>query len=226
MLTLVAHNRTMSRSSAQFGLVLSMLLTVMAVHAANGGDGKGTRTYRWIDDNGVVQYGDKIPPEYATRERAVLNSQGVVIQKLEAQKTPEQIAAEVEAARLRAEREQRDQFLLTTYTSVRDIEALRDERLVQLRGQVTAAQAYIATLDERLGALSVRAQGFRPYAADPRARPMPEGLVEDIVRTMNETRSQRKALDGKRAEETDLLARFDADIRRYRELKLAAAQRQ
>lgn len=203
-----------------------MLLTVMAVHAANGGDGKGTRTYRWIDDNGVVQYGDKIPPEYATRERAVLNSQGVVIQKLEAQKTPEQIAAEVEAARLRAEREQRDQFLLTTYTSVRDIEALRDERLVQLRGQVTAAQAYIATLDERLGALSVRAQGFRPYAADPRARPMPEGLVEDIVRTMNETRSQRKALDGKRAEETDLLARFDADIRRYRELKLAAAQRQ
>ena len=33
--------------------------------------------YRWTDEQGVVHYGDHIPPQYANQERAILNSQGV-----------------------------------------------------------------------------------------------------------------------------------------------------
>ena len=45
------------------------------------------------------------------------------------------------------ERQQHDNFLLTTYTSTKDIERLRDERLDQLDGQIKAANAYIDTLN-------------------------------------------------------------------------------
>jgi hypothetical protein len=55
--------------------------------------------YRWVDEQGVVHYGDHIPPQYASQERAILNSQGVEVGHLDAQKTQEQAAA---AARERA----------------------------------------------------------------------------------------------------------------------------
>ena len=38
---------------------------------------QGQRLYKWTDHNGVVHYGDKIPPEYANLDRNVLNDQGV-----------------------------------------------------------------------------------------------------------------------------------------------------
>ena len=48
--------------------------------------------FRWVDEHGVVHYGDNIPPQYATQDRTVLNAQGVEVGHLDAQKTPEQEA--------------------------------------------------------------------------------------------------------------------------------------
>ena len=89
-------------------------------------------TYRWVDDQGVVHYGDHVPPQYAQKEHTELNAQGVELKRLDAEKTPEETAA---ASRHQGEilrQKQHDSFLLTTYTSVHDIEALRDERVQQL----------------------------------------------------------------------------------------------
>ena len=47
---------------------------------------------------------------------------------------------------------------------------------------------------------------------------MPDYLVEDLVRTANETRDQRRSLDTRRKDQLDVRAQFDADIARYREL--------
>ena len=41
---------------------------------------------------------------------------------------------------------QHDSFLLATYTSVKDIEQLRDERLLQVHGQRVAAEQYVASV--------------------------------------------------------------------------------
>ena len=56
--------------------------------------GPAAPLYKWVDEQGVTHYGDHIPPEYAAQEQQVINSQGVEISRLEAQKTPEQLAAE------------------------------------------------------------------------------------------------------------------------------------
>ncbi len=174
--------------------------------------------YRWVDEQGVVHYGDHIPPQYASKERAVLNSQGVEVGHLEAQKSPEEAAADAHAREAQMRERQHDAFLITTYTSVKDIEALRDLRLDQLRGQRAAAEQYTESLRTRLATLQTRALSFQPYNSRPDARRMPDDLAEVLVRTVNELHAQDRDLAVKSQEETTLRAQFQADIERYRAL--------
>lgn len=187
-------------------------------------DDKGGVAYRWVDDKGVVHYGDHLPPEYATKESAILNKQGVEVRHNEAQRSPEQMAADQKRAEELLRQKQHDAFLLTTYTSVKDIEALRDERLDQIMGQRRAAEQYMEGLHSRLTNLQGRAKKFAPYSDKPDARRMPDDLAEDLVRTMNEMKTQRTALTAKDTEEATLRAEFQADIERYRELRKVASR--
>lgn len=199
---------------AAAGLVLAC-----AGLARAAADGKGTVVYRWVDTNGVVHYGDRIPPQYAQKETTVLNDQGVVVGELSAQKTPEELAEAARAQQRLLQQKQRDTFLLTTYSSVQDIEQLRDERLQQLKGQVVASEQYIASLHERLLALQARAMLFKPYNPEPTAGRLPDDLAEQLVRTLNEMRTQHNALATKDQEEAAIRTQFQADIDRYRQLR-------
>lgn len=185
---------------------------------------KGPIAYRWVDEQGVVHYGDHIPPQYANKERQLLNAQGVEVGKLDAQKTPEQMAADAREHAAQIRQRQHDAFLITTYTSVKDIESLRDVRLEQLRGQRTAAEQYVESLRSRLGALQTRAMNFQPYNQNANARRMPDDLAENLVRTVNELDVQSRALAAQSEEETSLRAQFQADIERYRALHTIHSQ--
>jgi uncharacterized protein DUF4124 len=191
--------------------------------AANPQSSSNTVTYKWTDDQGVVHYGDSIPPQYAQKERAVLNSRGIEMRKLDAQKTAEQLAADERARQEFIKQKQHDAFLMNTYTSVHDIEALRDLRLDQMHGQRIAAEQYVDSLHARLTALQERAQNFKPYSPRPNAHKMPDDVAEDLVRTLNELRSQKSALNVKTEEEMTLKAQFQGDIERYRELRAKTA---
>jgi hypothetical protein len=195
----------------------------VAAGAAGSANNKGAVTYKWTDEQGVVHYGDSIPPQYAQQERSVLNSRGVVVGKLDAQKTPAQIAAEERTEQDVIRQKQHDAFLLNTYTSAKDIEALRDTRLEQMHGQKVAAEQYVDSLHSRLSALQERAKVFKPYSERPNAHKMPDDVAEDLVHTLNELRTQSNAVIRKNEDETTLKAQFQADIERYRELRTPAA---
>lgn len=192
---------------------------------AQAAEKSGVGAYKWEDENGVTHYGDSVPAQYAKKESTVLNKQGMVVGRTEAQKSPEEQAREALEKEAMIRQKQHDSFLLTTYTSVKDIEALRDERLEQISGQRRAAEAYIETLHGRLSTLQSRALGFKPYNDKPNARRMPDDLAEDLMRTLNEMRSQRTALAAKDSEESALRAQFQSDIDRYRELRKIPASR-
>lgn len=209
----------MSGPASRSALALSITLAI-AASAAFAATTKSEKSvsYRWVDEQGITHYGDRIPPQYAQKEQAVLNSQGVEVRRLDAQRTPEQMAADAIAQQGALRQKQHDSFLLTTYTSVKDIEALRDLRLDQLRGQRVAAEQYVESLHSRLAALQNRAKLFKPYSSKPEAHRMPDDLAEDLVRTMNELRDQSNAVSAKSEEEAALRAQFQTDIERYREL--------
>jgi hypothetical protein len=181
--------------------------------------------YKWVDEHGVTHYGDSVPAQYATKESRTLNKQGIEVGRTEAQKSAEELAQTEREKEAMVRQKQHDTFLLTTYTSVKDIESLRDERLEQISGQRRAAETYIETLHSRLSTLQSRAFNFKPYNDKPAARRMPDDLAEDLMRTINEMRSQKNALTTKDAEETALRAQFQSDIDRYRELRKIPANR-
>ena len=147
-----------------------------------------------------------------------MNPQGVPVGRLEGQKSPDQVEKEARDRAAVIKQKQHDTFLVTTYTSVKDIEALRDARLDQLKAQRAAGLQYIESLKSRLGTLQARAMTYRPYSANAGARSMPDDLAEDLVRTLNEMNTQTSALASKSQEEASLRAQFQADIERYREL--------
>jgi hypothetical protein len=90
--------------------------------------------------------------------------------------------------------------------------------MAQEEGQIKATLIYIDTLGTRLASLQERAMHFKPYNTEPGARRLPDDLAEELVRTLNESRSQQRALDAKRQEESETQAQFNGDIQRYHEL--------
>jgi hypothetical protein len=199
-------------------LSLAVAAAMLAVLPAHAADTSGHQSFSWVDKNGERHYGDSVPPEYAQSERRVLNNEGVEVQHVGAEKNAQQLAEQRKHDQEVESRAQHDRFLTSTYTSTKDIERLRDERLDQLNGQITAAKAYIDSLDTRLKTLQDRAMHFKPYNTKPDARRMPDDLAEQLVRTANEARTQRKSLDRRHQEVTTVRTQFDADISRYREL--------
>ncbi len=212
-------------SLARRATVLTSMLAVLLANAAiaqqRTGDQK--KVYRWTDDKGVVHYGDRIPPEYSRGETAVLNNQGVTVGIRPAQKSPEQQEREAAQRGIREKEQQRDSFLMTTYTSVRDIEQLRDQRLQQMADARRAIEAYVESLQSRLLALHERVQVFRPYNEAPTARRMPDELAQDLVRTLKEVGVQRAQMAERMAEDRALREQFQVDIDRYKTLRSKVA---
>ncbi|NNM61258.1 MAG: DUF4124 domain-containing protein [Steroidobacteraceae bacterium] len=187
--------------------------------AARSGHVAEPNVYRWVDGRGIVHYGDQIPPKYSTREREVVNPEGIVVQRLSAQKTPAEIAAEQQKELAAKARRERDRNLLNTYVSVEDIKRLRDRRLTLLEDQVKVTAQFLDILDAKLAKLLAASGRYRPYAADPKAPPMPDQLADDIVRVRNDIHTQRQNLAEKQGEATAMRAQFDSDIARFKKLK-------
>jgi hypothetical protein len=179
----------------------------------------GRTLYKWVDEQGITHYGDHIPPEYASQEQHIINSQGVEISRLDAQKSADQMAAE-EQKRIEAQQSQnRDRNLLNTYASVQEIERLRDQRVTLLSDQIKVTSQFLEVLNGRLNKLRTASMHFKPYNNDAAAPPMPDQVAEDLVRVGNDIRTQQQNLHEKRSEEATMRKQFDSDIQRFKELK-------
>lgn len=184
------------------------------------------KLYRWVDDKGVVHYGDTVPPEYANRDRNVLNQHGVTVGFEEGEVTPEERAAierraaeEETQRRARDEAIRRDNMLLETYLSVTDIEDLRDRRLELLESQIKVTELYLTNLRKRLVSLQEEASNYKPYTANENARQVPENLAVDLSRTTASINLYEQMLSRTRQDQETLKESFEKDITRFKELK-------
>jgi hypothetical protein len=199
------------------GIIAALMLIVAGAPA--GAQDSGRKLYKWVDDQGQVHFGDHVPDEYANQERRVFNKQGVEIERVEAQKTPEQQAAEEQKSQATEERLRRDHNLVTTFASVEEIERLRDQRLGLLADQIKVATQFLEILHGRLEKMRSDVTRFKPYSEKPTAPRMPDLMAEDLVRIGADIRTQEDNLRQKRGEESDLRAQFTSDIARYKELR-------
>jgi Domain of unknown function (DUF4124) len=207
-------------------LTLASFMLCLAVAATQASGAEARKTYRWVDKDGVVHFGDHLPPEYTSTPRQVLNEYGVPVASQNGVKTPEEIAAE-KAAREKADAERsqallsarRDQMLLDTYLTVEEIEDLRDRRLELIETQIKVTENYLDGLRNILEKLQTEAAAFKPYSASPDAPPIDERLARELSTTMDSIMLYEKNLAAARMRKTDVLGQFSADIDRFRALK-------
>jgi hypothetical protein len=171
-----------------------------------------------------VHYSEVVPPEYADRDRDVLNRQGITVGFEEGRVTEEEraelnrLAAEEEVRRLAAEEmATRDRMLLDTYLSVDDIKDLRDRRLELMESQIKVTEQYLGNLRKRLDDLQREAERYAESAAA--GAGLPPELALDISRTTASISLYEENLNRTRAEQDELHAAFAADITRFIELK-------
>lgn len=198
----------------------SVILCVLLPLSAAAQQERGT--YKWEDDEGVIHYGDSIPPEYADKPKQRLNDQGVAVEHLEGKKTAEQLAAEKKAAELELQRElqrRADKALLNTYISVAEIEMHRDRRVELFRAQARVTELYLRNLARRLDQLRREAGRYKPYSADPNAETIDPSLVAEIKETEGAIERHESNLSQFRNEEKLIRERFEGDIERFKRLK-------
>jgi hypothetical protein len=222
--TLPPHNGGRSHGITRLKNIAWLIGTGVVLAVLAGGAGaqsqtSGRKVYKWVDAQGITHYGDHIPPEYSSQEQHVINSQGIEVERLEAQKTPEQVAAEDQKKAEAAQREAQDKNLLTTYVSVQEIERLRDQRITLVQDQIKVTSQFLEVLNGRLRALHTASMNFRPYSADPKAPPMSDQVAEDLVHVGNDIRTQEQNLQQRRSEEATMSKGFASDIARFKELK-------
>ena len=115
------------------------------------------KMYKWVDDEGQMHFGDKIPLEYQKKAHDELNEMGVTEKHSAAAKTPEQIAkekrlvAEREKALRESEKQRKlDSVLLDAYDSERDLIKARDSRLEDVALQIQLAESIITTSNKKI----------------------------------------------------------------------------
>jgi hypothetical protein len=195
------------------------LLASPGFAAGAGAAANGRTVFKWVDAQGVTHYGDHIPPEYASQEQHVMNSQGVEINRLDAQKTPEQLVLDDQKKAEAIQSQNRDKNLLNTYASVQEIERLRDQRVALVSDQIKVTGQFLEVLNGRLKKLRTASMRFKPYSSESNAPPMPDQTAEDLVRLGNDIRTQEENLRQKRSEELTMRKQFESDISRFKELR-------
>lgn len=179
--------------------------------------------YRCRDAKGQILYGDAMPMGCRGMDTEVLNPHGMVLRVIEGDQTRasrlSREAAETKEQQLREQRMQRDRMLLETYTTVDDIERLRDQRIELLVAQHRATEQTILNMRERQSRLESQVARFKPYSDKPGAPPVPDHLAEEMVNTVNSLRVYEESLEKNRAEQADVKSTFTADIKRFKELK-------
>ena len=202
--------------------MIARLAAVLALGLglAAGGVQAG-KLYKWVDEKGVVHYGESIPPEYKDRASVEMNPRGVVIRRQEAYVPPEpKKGEEVKASQARGFAQQRrDAALLATYTSEQEIDEARDRNLTVPLQAIKGLEPRVNRVQAQVGALRRQADGFAQAG-----KPVPLGLKEEIDEQTREVAAMQTELNQLQDSVAAIRARFEADRKRYLELKQAAAQ--
>lgn len=175
----------------------------------------------WHNKNGVRECGRVVPPEYSQSRIEIVNERGLVVDVIEAAKTPEELAIEKEKAELhrlreeeRKEKARQDAILLNTYTTERDLILARDNNLKAAQGQIDISKGNLKLLQNNLADLQEHAANHERAGREPPAK-----LVADINRLSAQIKKKSEIIESKEVTLKEMKDRFARDLKRFRELK-------
>jgi len=176
-------------------------------------------TYRCVAKDGKRYYGSLIPAECQGKPVELLNAQGLVVKRIDPEGAEkERLAKEASEARKRQEESaaretaRRNQALLATYTSEKDID---DARARALAENTKATQQVVSRIEE----LRKQLASYQKSADQLKVKgELPAGLEHDLKTVEADLQAQQQLLEVKQREADTINARYDDDKKRFSDL--------
>ena len=192
----------------------ALMLAPLAAYA----QAKEQYTYRCTGKDGRKHYGQTVPQACLGLPLELINKQGMVVKRIDheaeekarlakeadAEKKREMETAQKDAAR-------RNQALLATYTSEKDIEESRARALRDHKLQVEEVERRVDEIKKRQARFE---KDLAVYKEAGKGAP-PTRLQEEITNAEIDLRAQQGLLDAKKREAVTINARYDDDRKRY-----------
>jgi hypothetical protein len=169
--------------------------------------------YRWVDENGKVQFSDKPPTGQATGVTQ-LDKSGRALNKADQGMSEEERAADAERKQKQLEQRRKDRALLQSFSKPEEIDLLRDRQIEAVEAGKQTNRLRRQTMQEQQSRLSKQVDRLTKAK-----KPIPADLQTEL----DLNRSEMKAIDESLArQDQDILAikaRAEADKKRLNELR-------
>jgi hypothetical protein len=202
-------------------------LGVLAIALALSGSGMAAgKLYCCDDAKGMQVCGDVLPQACYGRAYREIGASGRTLRNVAAPLTAEERAQQAleeakrkeEEAALK-EQQRKDQALLNTYGSVKDIEAMRSRAQDDVQRSIAAAQ-------EKIAEIRVQRKKFEDEAEFYKKKQLPAAVQKGLNDTAFEITAQESIIESKQKELKIIREKYDEDKRRYIDLSRRGLTRQ
>jgi hypothetical protein len=204
----------------------SIAAGVVAVLGLTVADQASARnSYCCTDANGKLACGDILPAACHKRPYRILDERGRLVKEVAAPLTPEQRmlrdaeeAKKLEEAKKAAEDKRRNQALLATYPSEKDIDIARDRALADF-------DKASADTEKRFGEAMKEKKKLDAEKEFYVKKPMPAKLKKQVEDNEAAIKTAQGALDSRKEERDALAAKYDEEKKRYMDLRYGKTPR-
>lgn len=180
---------------------LTILITSTDLYAGN-------KIIKWVDKDGVTQYGDKLPMPNSAEKASILSNQGVTLQHIN-QKSSSSVRDEALATQTR-----QDNALLASYNSIEEIDVAR-------KRNVKTDELALIALQQKLDSLRQQLPSNYKHISSPNTdKPIASTVIVTIDEQMEADLSKLQ-LQIKAKEKTidEINQRYEKDKVRFAELE-------
>ena len=175
----------------------------------------------WTNNEGVKECGSYVPAEYSQKRIETRSEKGRVVEVKERAKNKAELAEierlkklkEIEDAKL-AEQKKKDDILLKTFSTERDINMLRDSKINVIDGIITVTNSNNKALKKKLEKLQKRAANIERQGKKPS-----KAILDDISKIENRLKKNTDSIKAKREEQEVIRKKFAEDLNHFKELK-------
>jgi hypothetical protein len=164
-------------------LITTALLASAAACAQSQGSTNGTR-YKWVDGQGLPHFSDSLTQDALKYGYSVVNDQGMVVQRVQRQLTPEeqaiaqkQAAQQAAAKRAADDQARADEQMLAAYPDEASYKASLQQALLSKDQQIRTSKANLRIQEQALTELLGRAA-----EAEHDKQPVPKFLQDSIAK--------------------------------------------
>lgn len=205
----------MNRANLNYPLIFYVLILLIGLSPAHA------EFFRWIDDEGTIHYSDSMPPSQSQRKQDKLNETGRVVETIQAPKTDGELQEEARLTKLEEEQkivqkemEKHDRMLVAMYTSVDDIEFVRNERITTVDSAIEITELRKSKFIKKLKDLDASEERFKASGKE-----APLWLLKSRAHYQEQLTNVDEIIEIKLKEKQEINNRFARDINRFLELK-------